>query len=356
MRNMRKCLHYSKYFDKVYGGWLGKCIGGVIGTQTEGQKKLHDFTEDNIIPKEIPPNDDLDLQVLWLHAIQQRGLFITSRDLAEEWIEHCWYWFNEYGRFIKNFHRGIDPPVSGWFDNEYFCESMGCPIRSEIWAFIFPGNPDLAAKYAEIDGVLDHTNNSVWAERFLSAMESMTFFESDIGKLIKIGLKYVPQDSKLYHLINFVLSLKKRGLSWIEAREEVLKRYGSPDFTSVFQNIGFTLIALLWGDYDFTKTLLIALNSGYDTDCTCATACAILGSILGASRIPKKWKELLKDEFVMGFKLERRSYKISDLARETCDVGVIASKTINKAVEIVGAPKPIIEIPLGKSFLKLKLT
>jgi len=341
-------LSYSTYFNKVYGGWLGKCIGGVIGTQVEGKKELHSFTEENVFPKEIPPNDDLDLQVLWLHTIQQRGLFITSRDLAEEWIEHCWYWFNEYGRFLKNFLRGIDPPTSGWFDNEYFCESMGCPIRSEIWGFIFPGNPDLATKYAEMDGVLDHHRNSVWAEKFYSAIESMVFFEDDIEKLIHIGLNYVPKNSRLYNLISLVLKCWKKGLPWKDARNEVLKTFGSPDFTSVFQNVGFTLIALLWGNYDFSKTMLIAINSGYDTDCTCATAGAILGAILGANRIPEKWKAPLNDEFVMGFDLPRKSYKISYLAKETCDIGILATKVINDKVEIINAPEVHTPIRLNR--------
>ena len=28
---MVKVLPYEKYFDRIYGGWVGKCIGGAIG-------------------------------------------------------------------------------------------------------------------------------------------------------------------------------------------------------------------------------------------------------------------------------------------------------------------------------------
>ncbi|MEM0024276.1 MAG: ADP-ribosylglycohydrolase family protein [Thermofilaceae archaeon] len=332
-------LDYSTYYDKVYGGWLGKSVGGAVGAQVEGQKRLHSFTEETAFPEKWPPNDDLDLQVLWLHAIYERGLQLTSRDLAEEWWEHCWYHFNEYGRFLKNFARGIDPPYSGWFDNEYFRESMGSPIRSEVWGFIFPGNPDLAAAYAERDAVLDHWRDSVWAEQFYAAIESLSFFESDLNKLIETGLRYVPSGSKLRALVELVLECRRRGLSWVEARSEVLRRFGNPDATSVHQNVGFTLIALLWGEYDFGRTILIALNSGYDTDCTAATAGAILGVILGASRLPEKWVEPLHDSFEMGFPLPRESYRISDLAHETCAAGIAASRLLNKRVRIVNMPK-----------------
>lgn len=336
-------LDFEVYFDKVYGGWVGKSIGGAIGAQVEGQKRLHRFTEETAFPERWPPNDDLDLQVLWLHALVERGLDVSSRDLAEEWFDHCWYHFNEYGRFLKNFARGIDPPTSGWFDNEYFRESMGSPIRSEVWAFISPGNPELAASYAERDAVLDHWRDSVWAEMFYAAMEAAAFFESDFDRLIETGLKCVPEGSKLRSVVELVRECRRRGFSWERARSEVLRLFGSPDATSVYQNVGFTLIALLWGELDFGRTALIALNCGYDTDCTAATALALLGVLLGESRIPEKWKGPLGDAFEMGFHLPRGSYRISDLAAETCTVGVALSRSLNRKVRILNVPERVEE-------------
>ncbi len=334
-------LSYGEYYRRVYGGWLGKCIGGAVGARVEGQKRMHSFTEEDAFPEEWPPNDDLDLQVLWLHTLQERGLNISSMDLAEEWWEHCWYDFNEYGRFLKNFSRGIDPPTSGWFDNEYFRESMGSPIRSEIWGFICPNNPSLAARYASMDACLDHWKNSIWAEQFLAAMESSAFNADGMEELVDAGLRFVPPASRLGSVVSTVRSCYLRGLSWVDARSVVLRKFGSPDFTSVFQNIGFILIALLWGELDFGKTMLIALNCGYDTDCTCATAGALLGALLGADAIPCKWREPIGDEFEMGFPLPRRSNRISDLAHETCAVGVALSKTLNYRVEVLDVPEEI---------------
>ena len=337
-------LDFEVYYDKVYGGWVGKSVGGAIGAQVEGQKRLHSFTEETAFPERWPPNDDLDLQVLWLHALFERGLDLSSRDLAEEWFEHCWYYFNEYGRFLKNFARGVDPPTSGWFDNEYFRESMGSPIRSEIWAFISPGNPDLAASYAERDAVLDHWRDSVWAEQFYAAMEAAAFFESYLDQLVEIGLRYVPEGSKLRAVIELVRECRRRGYSWERARGEVLRFFGSADATSVQQNVAFTLIALLWGELDFARTALIALNCGYDTDCTAATALALLGVLLGESRVPGKWKDPLNDRFEMGFHLPRESYRIGDLATETCAVGVAASRALNGRVRILNVPTRVEEM------------
>ena len=63
---------------------------------------------------------------------------------------------------------------------------------------------------------------------------------------------------------------------------------------------------------------LIALNCGYDTDCTCATAGAILGIIGGAGAIPEQWKWQAEDTFVVGIDVRRPSDRISDLATDTC--------------------------------------
>ena len=140
-------ITYQNYLDAVYGGWLGKCIGGAIGAMQENNKGLLDYTIDNVFPAEIPPNDDLDLQVLWLQEVlEKKGTSFTSEDIARAFAEHNLELVNEYAVAIKNIELGILPPVSGVFNNPYFRNSMGCPIRSEIWGFSCPGEPEAAMR------------------------------------------------------------------------------------------------------------------------------------------------------------------------------------------------------------------
>lgn len=333
-----RTISYADYYDKVYGGWIGKCIGGNIGAEVENNKYLMDLDESEIFPEDIPPNDDLDLQLLWLQVLERKGLALTSKDLADAWLEDCWYPFNEYGYFLHNYARNIAPPVSGRFNNSYFSQSMGCPIRSEIWGMIAIGNPALAAEYAEMDGVLDHEGESVWAERMLAAMEAEAFFENDLGKLLDIGLQYVPGGSRLESCLRYVSSLHKQGVPWQDARRMMLQRYGHPDASKAVQNLGLTMLALLYGEGDFARTQLIALNCGYDTDCTCATAGAILGIMYGASAIPKEWKRQARDTFTIGIDITRPSNRISDLATDTCRVGAAMAQAKNRRIRIEGIP------------------
>jgi len=328
-------ISYSDFLDKVHGCWYGKCLGGAAGAPVEGIKKVievEDFTE--VFNPDLP-NDDLDLQLLWVDVLQEKGTIIDSCDLADAWVEKCWYPFSEYGYFLKNYMRGIKPPYSGIVNNSFFKEGMGCPIRSEIWGIISAGNPKLASQYAYMDATLDHADNSVYAEQFLSAVESMAFFESDINKLVDIGMKFIPQDSKLSKCFEMVLHMYKEGADWQCARKGVLDKYSHPDFTNVVQNLGFVLIALLWGKGDMRDTINIALRCGYDTDCTCASAASIVGIIKGYSGLEPEISGLINDYFICGIDIERKSDSIKDLAAEAAQ---LAMQTPNYEIEIVNAP------------------
>lgn len=134
-----KQIDFSTYYDKVLGGWLGKCIGGACGALSENNKDILHYTIDNVFPKIIPPNDDLDLQVLWLQeGLEKYGVGIGRKELGQLFAKYNICLANEYAVAIRNITLGILPPASGLFDNSYFLNSMGCPIRSEIWALVAP--------------------------------------------------------------------------------------------------------------------------------------------------------------------------------------------------------------------------
>jgi ADP-ribosylglycohydrolase len=335
-------IDYKDYLDKVHGGWLGKCLGGAAGAPVEGFKRLNDIKDFKEIMNPELPNDDLDMQLLWLEVLQKKGLDISGRILAAAWDKSCWYPMMEYGLFLKNYERGIYPPYSGEFNNPMFRDGNGCPIRSEIWGFIFPGNPDIAAKYAGMDGSLDHCGNSVWIEQFFAAVESMAFFEKDIIKLINMGLKYIPEDSRAFRCVREMLKCHERNNNdWLSARTQAIRLFGHNDATNSTINLAFVLIGLLFGNRDMENTINIALKCGYDSDCTCATAVSILGTIIGYENIDEELRKLVKDKFVIGIDIKRENNSIGYLAKETCLIGIEAAVSINSKCEIIGVPEDV---------------
>jgi len=331
-------LSYDEYTDRILGGWIGKSIGGAVGARFEGYKGWIDIGPQEMFPDELPPNDDLDIQVLWLKVLEEKGAAVTSDDMAKAWLEWCWYPFNEYGTFRRNWRLGIHAPDSGRYDNEFWETGEGCPIRSEIWGYVFPGAPDLAARYAEMDGTLDHSEASVGAEKMLSAMASMAFFIPDVRRLAGMFIHYLPAGSRIERLTRAAFEAYDDGLSLRDARQRLMALGGHPEACDSQLNVPFTFLGLLYGGNDLEQTLLSALKCGYDTDCTLASAGALLGQILRASRIPDALKGPIGDQLVMGIEYSRQEMTLSALARDTARVGLLLAEELHTGVAITGAP------------------
>lgn len=288
----------SEFRDKVYGGWAGKNIGGTLGGPLEGRKELMNYDFYPKLPDGPLANDDLDLQLVWLHALETYGPRLGAVELADEWKEHVFFPYDEYGFALTNMRKGLRPPVSGWFDNP-FVDCMGAPIRSEIWAMVCPGEPELAAYYAYQDAITDHAGGEgVWGEMFFAAVESAAFAASNRDELIEIGLTVIPEASRVAQAVRDTLAWYKQGLDWKACREKILERHGRSNFTDAPQNVAFTILGWLYGT-DFGDAICKAVNCGYDTDCTGATLGAILGILHGFEALPSRWKQPLGDRVVV---------------------------------------------------------
>ncbi len=282
-------LNFEEYLDKVRGCWAGKNIGGTLGAPMEGEMKTHNVTfytqELNGIPA---PNDDLDLQLIWLAAVETRGLEQLSPRLMGEFWDHIIAPCGEYNNCRLNIDNGLLPPLSGAVNNDRLKYSNGAWIRSEIWACLCPGAPDEAIRYAYIDSCADHCLEGIYAEMFTAALEAAAFLESDFRKLIAIALGKVPTDSKLAAAVQLVLKRHKDGDDWLTVRNAVMKTVDIEDYRAAV-NLAFVAIGLLYGDGDFGKSICTAVNCGDDTDCTGATVGAIYGIVHGRQAIPEKW-------------------------------------------------------------------
>lgn len=342
-------ISYESFLDKIHGCWYGKCLGGAAGAPVEGIKEIIETDDFEAIFNPDLPNDDLDIQLLWLEVLENKGAHITPCDLADAWIKKCWYPFSEYGYFMKNYERGIKPPYSGIINNSFFKEGMGCPIRSEIWAVISAGNPPLAAQYAYNDACLDHADNSVYAEQFLAVAQSIAFFENDIEAIIKKALEYIPADCKLRECIEYVTECYKKGESYLDTRKLVLARYSHPDFTNVVQNLAFVTIGLLYGNGDMRKTINLALKCGYDTDCTCASAASLVGIVKGYKGLGDELTGLIKDYFVCGIDVQRPSDSIRGLAEDSAKAALSID---NECLTVTDLPEELKSIKKVKTELE----
>lgn len=276
--------------DQIMGCWIGKGIGGTLGMPFEGCAGPLDVTIDEMADRMLP-NDDLDLQLLWIRVLEQRGLATRAADLARAAADHYACYPDEYGVARWNTQRGLVPPLTGWHNNR-FGDGMGGAIRSEIWACVAAGRPALAAALAREDALIDHHGDGVWAEMFLAALESSLFTDRDLRRSISTGMDAIPADSRLARGLRQVVRWHGDGLTWDETRWQTLREFGSHNFTDVTVNLCFILIGLLFGEGDFERSVKVSINCGMDTDCTGATCGSILGIMHGASGLSPRLRGL----------------------------------------------------------------
>lgn len=303
------------YREKLMGCWMGKNIGGTLGAPMEWRRQRNEvsfYIQD--LHGEPLANDDLDIQLLWLIALEERGTKIDALTLADYWCLYVTPHWAEYGTAKINMRAGLPPPLSGSYRNA-FKHSCGAFIRSEIWACIAPGMPDVAAAYALEDAILDHGDGEgTYAAVFCAALESAAFLIDDLEALIDIGLSYIPADCGIARAVATARDCFAEGLSLSDSRDRVLERHRGSSFMrrkdrfisaddvakgfaegefgyDAPSNIAFTVLALLRGGDDFGQVVCDAVNFGEDTDCTAATAGAIYGIRRGFGSIPPRWIE-----------------------------------------------------------------
>lgn len=312
-------MNLASYRDKVMGCWTGKNIGGILGAPFEGLRKVInvDFYQQDL-KQGPPPNDDLDLQIVFLSAVERYGRAVNAAILGDYWLSYIIPNWVEYGTGKANLRAGFEPPISGYLDNTYR-NSNGCWIRSELWACLAPGHPDIATRYAFEDAIVDHAEEGMYGEIFTSAIESAAFVESDKNILLDIGLSYIPEDSMLSNAIRTAIQCYKEKIPFEEARKRIHNvvpgtfgiqnieltdiakegndgmEIGSPGMDCP-ENIGFIVAAWLYGEDDFGRSICLANSCGEDTDCTSGTLGAILGIIMGSHAIPDKWTKPVNDK------------------------------------------------------------
>lgn len=297
---MEILLNKAQIRDKVHACWIGKNIGGTLGVPYEGNESMNDITG-FVTPKGEPmPNDDLDLQIVWLATLERVGAAkMDANDLANSWMMMIAPLWNEYGIGKKNLEMGLLPPLSGEYDNKLWRNSNGAWIRSEVWACLAPGFPNIAIKYAIMDASVDHgLGEGTYAAIFTAAMESLAFVENDVRKIVEKALEYLPHTSRVAQCVRCVLEEYDKGTDYRETRQKIVEMTKDLGFFQAPGNIGFTVIGLIYGEGDFKKSLIYAVNCGDDTDCTGGTVGAVLGIINGTAGIPADWREYIGDRIV----------------------------------------------------------
>lgn len=356
-RKMDACFDDSMLYDKFLGAWLGRCSGCLLGKPIEGwdTKKLWGYLKDqgefplrNYIRSDVdksliekyavnvdsgygfinnvdcmPVDDDTNYTVIGLSILKQYGRNFSSDDVASFWLGYLPLYSTCTAERVayRNIASLIDPPASAIYMNPYR-EWIGAQIRADFFGYIALGNPELAAEYAWRDASISHVKNGIYGEMWVAAMLASAGVESDIKKIINTGLSEIPKSSRLYEAVSDVIQWYDQGISYDESVALIHKRWDEHNqhhWCHTISNAQIVAVGLLWGNRDFEKSICMAVQSCFDTDCNGATVGSILGMILGAEKLPKKWISPLNDKLLTSI-AGKNTVRISDMAKETLEL------------------------------------
>jgi ADP-ribosylglycohydrolase len=335
------------YRDRVHAAWSGRCAGCVLGKPVEGwdREVIRDYLGpggyplNDYFPPPQPGNrfplrdcwtdttrglienvgrdDDIDYTILGLHILEEYGVGFTAEDVGREWLDHLPFTrvYTAERAVYRNLLLNVAPPQTATWWNPYR-EWIGAQIRADVWGYVLPGEPKAAARLAFEDASLSHTANGIYGAMWAAALIANCFVAPSMAQALDSSLNVVPPRSRLAEALRVVIELHQSGLDWELARDRLEEEFGHYGFVHTINNAAAVAAALLWGEGDYTRTICLAVQAGWDTDCNGATAGSAFGALHGSKALPARWIEPLKDH-VRSAIFDFDNSTISDLAERT---------------------------------------
>jgi ADP-ribosylglycohydrolase len=358
-KKIKLSMSKKKLRDRVHGAWLGRCAGCLLGKPIEGirssqlwpylsatnqyplaayispkatpavfeqcgidesrQKRLH-------IPFRsggMPEDDDTNYTVTGLAIVKQHGPDFTPAHVADFWLRNIPFHHVCTAEKIayRNLCAGIQPPESATFCNAYR-EWIGAQIRADFFGYVAVGDPKRAAELAWRDASISHTKNGIYGEMWVAAMLAAAPALDDPADVLRAGLAQIPAKSRLSNSVEHVIRRWKDGVPAAEMEAEIHTRWDETNrhhWVHTLSNAEIVAMGMLWGELDFGRSISIAVQACFDTDCNGATVGSVIGMMLGAKKLPGEWIDPLNDTLETGVAGYHR-VSISALADETMEL------------------------------------
>jgi ADP-ribosylglycohydrolase len=283
----------------------------------------------------MEPDDDIHYSIAGLCIMETYGPSFSWSDVADWWISHfplsalCTAEAQAMLNYASRTARwGSDGGERSNATAEFcrrnrnpYREWIGAQIRSDPWAWVAAGNPELAAEFAFRDASWTHTANGIYGSMFFAALQSAAFIVKDPHELITIGLSEIPAECDLALAIHETVAICATANDWQAAMEKLEQHiYGLSEHlmnpVHTINNACLCIVALLFSNGEPISAMSIAVMAGLDTDCNGATVGAISGALAGGSRFNNSLSAKLNNQIVTRIP-GMQDLLISDLAQRT---------------------------------------
>jgi ADP-ribosylglycohydrolase len=352
----------EELLDKISGFWIGQLAGNYVGFPFENNyvdqaipvfvDKIYTAADDPSldINREdlrgyIPllavwldgafSDDDTDIEFVTMYAVEKYGLDITYPEITEMWKKHInrriWV-ANRTARDLME--RGLVAPDTGRKENNENWFQIDPQLVNEIWSAFYPGMTQKAGERALWGARITNDDWGTHPTIAYGVMISAAFFEKDVEKLVQMAIEAVPNEGPFAEGMRDVVKWHKQHEDWRDTRRKIHDKYyeyrkGSyvapVSVVSSLNNGLCGIMAVLYGQGDFKKTVGIATSAGYDCDNQAATCGGLIGVLQGAGGIPEEIsKNVAGEEWAKPFNDLYINYSRDDLPTATPISDIVA--------------------------------
>jgi hypothetical protein len=352
----------SELRDKIAAEWIGQMIGNMYGLPHENkyvaepgpEKWPYGYSKslDKLQKYDGAfSDDDTDVEYMYLLQMEKFGSEPSYSELREAWMYHIRdrVWLANRAA-LGLMHFGYTPPFTGSKELNPHWYQIDPQLINEIWAVTAPGMINYAASKSEWAARITSDDWGVEPTIFYGAMYSAAFFEKDINKLIQIGIKALPANGRFKATAMEMIALhSKYPTDWKVARQEMAQKYyvNEPLMTKTIWNANLNgacaILAMLYGENNFQRTLDLSCAMGFDADNQAATVAGLMGVINGMKGLPANlylpiegWKIPFNDKYINITRYDLPDARISDIIDRTLKATI--DLVISKGGKLSGKP------------------
>ena len=240
------------------------------------------------------PDDDINYTVLALILLEAHGPAFDVADVARLWLNRLpagvtWTAEREaYATLLAHMDREFVNGDAAGFDldrcaDNPYNEWIGAQIRADLYGWVCPGNPELAAELAARDGSLSHRGEGLHGAAFVAAWAAAIPLVDTPDAAIDMALECIPTASDAATAVRFGrhTAARERGPEAIHAEYDGL----SPVHT--INNLAVVVWALCQADGSYDRAIGECVLAGLDTDSNAATVGGLAG--LAGFPIDTRW-------------------------------------------------------------------
>ncbi|MDH3697052.1 MAG: ADP-ribosylglycohydrolase family protein [Flavobacteriaceae bacterium] len=349
----------EKYYDQLYGFWLGQCIANWTGLVTEmdkigniGDIKTGEFytREDwgkpdqpsiwgEGKPSDISPtidfvfknpdeiwgaDDDTDIEYMYQHLLyNNKSSLLSPEQIRNGWLKHIiaeeenFLWVSNQKAFDL-MKEGVLPPETGNpSKNEHFA-MIDAQLTTEIFGLFSPARPDIATRMAHLPIQTVARKEAEAISMFYVNMYSLASLNTE--KTMNQRIQWMANTSREMlndstypaQMFDYTQKLYKAGIPWEQTRDSIYYRYqvhqkDGYDISSknlycngcfaAGINFAASLVSLFYGEGDLKRTIKIGSLAGWDSDNPTATWGGLLGFMIGKDGIEETFDRQFSNRF-----------------------------------------------------------